>query len=205
MILLSFMQQINLMVFVKKIWRSIWKKEHHLPNSAISDPISDDISIDIHLTETSHHDPALNSVDNLRYLEQCNPEQLGVLLSQCIKTGRYDRLEYLIDIGADIDIPGDENPLITAICSRNIIAATLLLQHGANVDVENTSGRTPVRIALLKHQEKMVELLLSYGAAYPNSDIQQCDVLSHAIDESWRRMEALNNYITNLHAQSDLR
>ncbi|KAI0281934.1 ankyrin repeat-containing domain protein [Russula aff. rugulosa BPL654] len=77
----------------------------------------------------------------------------------------------LIERGADPNIPASSGtgstPLHEASQNGWIEIARVLLEHGANVEVKDNGGRTPLDIALegqFRRSEEIVKLLLEHGA-----------------------------------------
>lgn len=56
-------------------------------------------------------------------------------------------------------------PLYTAVARGNLEVATMLLEHGAKVDVTDGRNETPLMCAVRKHNQEMVDLLLRYKAS----------------------------------------
>ncbi|MFC1766841.1 ankyrin repeat domain-containing protein [Planctomycetota bacterium] len=96
-----------------------------------------------------------------------------VALSWAVKHGDEQRLQKLLDSGVDIDAVGSFG---TALCEAayfgDVNAVRLLLEYGANPNITDDYGRTPLHAAAgiecIEHQEddalKIVELLVSRGA-----------------------------------------
>jgi len=83
------------------------------------------------------------------------------------------RIEVLLELGADVNHGGKDGgtPLHAAAGSCNVVAAGLLLQHGAHVDALNREGLTPLAYALqrcsnaqIERMAELAELLLAAGA-----------------------------------------
>ena len=55
-------------------------------------------------------------------------------------------------------------PLIEAAIASNVEAATLLLEHGANIDKPDVTGRTPLHWAIDNQHQELSELFLQYKA-----------------------------------------
>lgn len=60
---------------------------------------------------------------------------------------------------------GNVSPLYAAVGNNETEIVSLLLEHSANVNIENESGDTPLFLALYEDiDDEILELLLKYGA-----------------------------------------
>ncbi|XP_013911025.1 PREDICTED: ankyrin repeat and SOCS box protein 16 [Thamnophis sirtalis] len=92
--------------------------------------------------------------------------------------GRYYQVvKQLLDGGANVQIAGRKNhtPLHNACSNCHIGIVELLLQHGAEVNIRNCAGNTPMDCALQavedyleEEPEKVIVMLLNHGAASIN-------------------------------------
>jgi len=79
----------------------------------------------------------------------------------------------LLDLGARIDGPAGRNrPIIAAVEGHQLDSARLLIERGANVNLADDQGRTPLMHAAVADfgDTRMVELLLKAGARKDVSD-----------------------------------
>lgn len=88
--------------------------------------------------------------------------------------GFDDIVSLLIDKGARIEI--EENtfrhtPLWRAVQNGHCSTASLLLEKGAQVECQDTDGQTPLKVAIMKRNTLMIDLLLNNGAAYRSGKI----------------------------------
>jgi ankyrin repeat protein len=92
--------------------------------------------------------------------------------------------ELLIDRGAQLDDrTGGETPLHSAIAENHIDVAELLIGRGANVNVRNTSARTPLHfLASLSDVEKLAELMISHHAEINPRDKNGMTPLAFAVN-----------------------
>ncbi len=96
---------------------------------------------------------------------------------------RVPLMRMLLEHGADPNsISGEENftPLITAIFSRDVECARLLLEHGAQADCSTTRGSTPLMIAAGYGFVDLTRQLLKRGASLQRQDEDGNDALDHA-------------------------
>jgi len=87
--------------------------------------------------------------------------------------------EYLIDHGADINVPSGWTPLQQAPLSSSIEMVGLLIEAGADV---NAGPRTALHIAARGARKDIMELLLQKGADINAKDSRGRPVLQEAID-----------------------
>ncbi len=87
-------------------------------------------------------------------------------------------LKILLALGADPNSDlTEESCLYTAVWYRHIDAADLLIAHGANVDLRDRSGFTPLMAAASRGDDNAVRFLLEKGASV--SQVSRC---GNAID-----------------------
>ncbi len=102
-----------------------------------------------------------------------------------IYEGSTEAVRFLIGKGADVNAEATTGitPLMNAATFGNVPTATLLLDHGANIDtVTKNSGETALMKALQYRQTQMVKFLLSRGASVRGTDINQKSVLDMTTD-----------------------
>ena len=85
-----------------------------------------------------------------------------------VQTGNFEFVKILIDAGAEIDSmdgKSGKTPLYFAAELNRDHVVRLLLENGANVNIPNYSGNTPMSVANAKgYYTQVVNLLLKYGA-----------------------------------------
>lgn len=88
------------------------------------------------------------------------------LVNSIIK-GNYEMAEFLIDIGVDVGLAGEEDrvtsPLSLAIREGEYRMFELLLKNGASPLEQELDGQSALRLALKNDDEKALELLVKYG------------------------------------------
>jgi ankyrin repeat protein len=88
-------------------------------------------------------------------------------LHRAAVTGHAPVIKELIKAGADVNTTDDDGttPLHYAVHNRDEDCAALLLAHGADVHKVEVgyAGRTPMRIAVQREHEKMIEMLKQAG------------------------------------------
>jgi uncharacterized protein len=87
-------------------------------------------------------------------------------LSQAVVSDHIECVQLLLRLGACVDQVGRENDtaLLAAVHHRRDDIALYLLCWGADVNLMNTSGATPLYAAALTGNTSMFETLLEYGA-----------------------------------------
>ena len=102
----------------------------------------------------------------------------ALLQASCSSSSQY--IETLIDLGADVNAQTrkrKETPLILAADWHNYLAASLIVRHGANVNVHIGNGFTPLHVSANKGQENLVRLLLKHNANVNVQDNAGCTPL----------------------------
>jgi serine/threonine-protein phosphatase 6 regulatory ankyrin repeat subunit B len=94
--------------------------------------------------------------------EKATRQIIALLLDQGASVNRLDRLSLI------------------AVEARNIEAARLFLKHGANPNVRDDTGSTPLNSACLDENEPIASLLLSFRADPNVGDDEHCTPLHHA-------------------------
>lgn len=76
----------------------------------------------------------------------------------------------LLALGAD---PNFEQgiPLIRAVWGGNLPTIDILLKAGANINIENLAGKTPLGMAAKQGKKEVAEFLLNNGARLSTQDI----------------------------------
>jgi ankyrin repeat protein len=90
------------------------------------------------------------------------PLHLAAFFGQAPAAGALLKLN--ADINAAARNPMAVRPLHSAVASRNFEVARLLVEHGADPNVKQHGGWTPLQAAAMHGDEKLVELLLKAGA-----------------------------------------
>jgi len=89
-------------------------------------------------------------------------------LQEAARRGNVEMLRTLLSApGILIDYSGEEDywpPLHQAAHHRHLDAVKVLVEHGAQVDVRNQAGATPLIIAVRAQERPIVDYLLEYGA-----------------------------------------
>src|SRR5262249_25331612 len=120
----------------------------------------------------AYSDPPLRKIALEKIAEGADPNTCSkdgtpvLMLATDLK--EYNLMEALLLHGADPNRkdPEGEAPL-TKLCDRNDIPrkmVQLLLEKGANINIQNASGQTPLMLAILNQNRGIVHLLLAQGA-----------------------------------------
>ena len=74
-------------------------------------------------------------------------------LLQASRSSSSQFIETLIDLGADVNAQRRETPLMLAADWNNYMAASLIVRHGADVNVQISNGITPLHLSIKKNHE----------------------------------------------------
>ena len=132
----------------------------------------------------------------------------GTPLQNAAATGRMDIVKLLLEHGADPNLPEEHiaprgRALYSAVYSGHYEIAQLLLEKGANPNQPVESSADALSMAMMNKDERMVELLRSYGAtrevglqAYYN-DLEAAEAIFAANPAMADNPEALCNAAGN--------
>ncbi len=98
-------------------------------------------------------------------------------------SGNLSKIESLIKDGQDLNQPavlGGTTALHMASSSGRLDAARLLIDKGANIDIQNTDGLTPLHWAIIFRKTDMARLLMQRGARLDIQDKNGLTALHHA-------------------------
>lgn len=130
-------------------------------------------------TLSLHEAAALGQTERVRALLDEDPAQLNAFapdgfapLGLAAFFGRLETLNHLLERGADVNTPSQNairvRPLHSAVAHRQpevaLQMATQLLAHGADIQVAQQGGWTPLHQAAAHNHTAMVDLLLRHGA-----------------------------------------
>ncbi|MEM9541186.1 MAG: ankyrin repeat domain-containing protein [Cyanobacteria bacterium P01_E01_bin.42] len=85
-------------------------------------------------------------------------------LDLAAEKGNIQVIIMLIESGVNVDYSGESSPLHFAISAGNIDAVRVLISNGADLEIEEDDGVTPVLHAIMKHETEIVKLLVEAGA-----------------------------------------
>ncbi len=96
-----------------------------------------------------------------------SPEKQDVRLIEAVRRQDKALVQQLINNGIDVDtvIPQrSATALISAVKTKNIEIAGILLANRASVNLANSDGETPLLFAIYQGDEQMIKILLKAGA-----------------------------------------
>ncbi|XP_038205714.1 2-5A-dependent ribonuclease-like isoform X2 [Arvicola amphibius] len=104
---------------------------------------------------------------------QRTTDEDSLLLIKAVEEGNVDRIQQLLDRGADVNVCediGGWTPLHNAVEHGRVDIVDLLLRHGADPHRRKKNGATPFIIAGLPGDVRLLQRFLSEGA-----DVNECD------------------------------
>ena len=130
--------------------------------------------------------PGIRDIPAVKYVvkERVKKGEYNALLFKAVKTGMIRIVEYLLDVGADIEMK--EAPsflgLLDFAVARNIPKMVeLLLDRGANKEIKDRVGGTPLHTAVACNHIENVKLLVDAGAELNVEDNDRRTALFYAV------------------------
>ena len=96
-------------------------------------------------------------------------------------------VKFCVENGAEINVKGSHVktfPLHSAVSSGNLAIVKILLQNGANVNIQNRTGKSPLSLAAAGNRLDLVKLLVQNGAQIDLKDNQNQTPLDLALINS---------------------
>ncbi|XP_026108921.1 fibronectin type 3 and ankyrin repeat domains protein 1-like, partial [Carassius auratus] len=112
-------------------------------------------------------------LDVVKFLRSCGASWSSQDRSGCCALhwaaagGHLPLLQYLIQDGCEVDVRDGASwtPLmIVSVITGDTAAASLLITAGADVNLQDRNGKTPLMVAVLNNYERLVKVLLENGA-----------------------------------------
>lgn len=116
------------------------------------------VILTIAVLKTSAQTPLIEAVKNHRNIE------LTQLLNSGVDVNEVKHHDTNHDPQICTDHEHDRSALFWAVLYRNTVIASLLLNHGADVNFKNAHGKTALHIAVQTGNPDLVELLLKHRA-----------------------------------------
>ncbi len=129
-------------------------------------------------------------------------------LLNAAKAGDMMQVKTLLETG-DVDVnvidSFQTSPLMMAVDNRHLAVAEYLLQHGADIQLDNKYGYTPLMQAVMRNDPKMVNMLLDKGARIDQKNFYtELTPLMMAVDNgSLEMVELLIARKANLNLQDE--
>ncbi len=115
----------------------------------------------------------------------------GRLLSIMAKENDIKGAKFLIDRNADVNAKGfsvADTPLWEAVDKKHLYMAKLLIDHGAEVNVQNGWGQTPLHLAARLGYLEIVQLLVDNGADTTAKDDEGYTPSARAFEAGYSRL-----------------
>lgn len=123
------------------------------------------------LARTSRYFAHLLEPTLLRVAASHKYPDLSTVLSREVRRGRFNRVEALLEHGADLS---QGKPLLEAATWGHYSITSLLISRGADVNASNHRGWTALTMATFKGHEAVAKLLLEHG-----SDVNTTEFETH--------------------------
>lgn len=136
-------------------------------------------------------------VDALAFIEQLvENDHIDIFFREAPKIlhlacerNRIDIIELILGHDVDVDVLVDGLAPIHALLSEKASAEEdgleLLLEHGADVNLRDNKGHTPLHLAVVLRETSLVTLLLDHGANRNEIDIAHRTPLHYACEKGY--------------------
>ncbi|KAK2146160.1 hypothetical protein LSH36_628g03062 [Paralvinella palmiformis] len=106
----------------------------------------------------------------VRYLMDARPPGVAYDLPECLRkaseSGHVSVVRYLLEQGADVNVANPAGETALGLAAKGQCQTTVvLLTNGANVNVVDHRGYSPLQQALIRDQREISALLIRHGAA----------------------------------------
>ncbi|MEW8508635.1 MAG: ankyrin repeat domain-containing protein [Candidatus Thiodiazotropha sp.] len=111
------------------------------------------------------------------------PSEPTITLSRAVQIGDIDQLERNIHWNADINKPGmnGQSPLHVAASKGSLVMTKILVKNGADLEVSDPQGHTPLLKALIARNTIVADYLFESGAKLdPNTALHETAKLGSA-------------------------
>ncbi|XP_057335618.1 putative ankyrin repeat protein RF_0381 [Microplitis mediator] len=132
-----------------------------------------------------------NRIEVFKKMASQNAVHLEYLLEVAIQYNRYEFVEYMLNIGADVNYCSNAPPLHIATENENIPIIELLIRKGADTDVRTAFRKPALEIACDKKNIKIIEILIAAGADATNSFDINNSLHCAIIQNNYERIENL--------------
>ena len=129
-------------------------------------------------------------------------------LLNAAKTGDLAQVKALVEAGnVEVNVIDffQNSALLMAVDNKHLVVAEYLLQHGADIQLDNKYGYTPLMQAVMRNDSKMVNMLLDKGAKIDQKNFYtELTPLMMAVDNgSMEMVELLLARKANLNLQDE--
>ncbi len=104
-------------------------------------------------------------------------------LSAACAEGRLADVKRLVARGMEVNIAGINGPLISAVQGNHVDCVAYLLENGANADVRNENGSTPLMFSAYHGHYEIAGMLLAAGARRDNVNAHGKSAADYARDQ----------------------
>ena len=146
----------------------------------------------LHVLECEPPDALISALKTWNWAVNQADESGLTLLFRAVYFGRFDIVDALLNVGANIDCQDNNGwtPLFWATYNQKIDTMRILLARGAQPDLRNIDGEWPLFWAVYRDDWESVSLLLLGGANPLLTDVNGKDVFWLAASLGWEQMQA---------------
>lgn len=125
-----------------------------------------------------------------KVLSEAEQKKLNTRLIKQSRTNKCSKVQELLDQGADPNAKDSNGrSALSFACSRGV--ASLLIKHGADLDLQSAEGLTPLMFVLNRKPHSVASLLIEMGADVNAADFHGRNALMHLYDSKHLEIPSL--------------
>ncbi len=106
----------------------------------------------------------------------------GTALHQAVQSNMVDRVKFLLDNGANLNLLEGalgQTPLTLSVAIKRIPMVKYLVERGADTTIPDQEGETPLTHAIFLRNKEMIDILRKGGASFKNQKVSALSMLSY--------------------------